>query len=81
MTVTRNEILTALNKPEAFLLAIVPVAAGLAMQPQYVRDPFRREPDFGVTSVTYRLRELLAKAETPLCSPGLGTTFGGREEI
>jgi len=28
----------------------------------YVRDPFRREPDFGVTSVNYDLAELLARA-------------------
>lgn len=65
VTVTRNEILTALNKPEAFVLAIVPVVAGIAKQPYYVRDPFRREPDFGATSVTYKLRELVARAEVP----------------
>jgi len=27
--------------------------------------PFSREPDFGVTSVNYKLAELLAKGEPP----------------
>lgn len=31
----------------------------------YVRRPFWREPDFGVTRVTYPLAELLAPAEGP----------------
>ena len=32
--------------------------------PRYVRRPFRREPNFGVTSVSYDLDELLARSET-----------------
>ena len=32
---------------------------------RYVRRPFGREPDFGVTSVTYDFAELLARAEAP----------------
>ena len=31
----------------------------------YVRRPFQKEPDFGVTSVNYDLKELLARAEEP----------------
>jgi hypothetical protein len=31
----------------------------------YVRRPFQREPDFGVTSANYDLQELIARAETP----------------
>jgi hypothetical protein len=31
----------------------------------YVRRPFQREPDFGVTSVNYNLAELLARAGEP----------------
>ena len=65
VTVTRNEILTALNKPEAFILAIVEVSGSAAAPPRYVREPFAREPDFGATSVTYRLGELLARAGPP----------------
>jgi len=38
---------------------------GDAHRVHYVRRPFRREPDFGVTSVNYDLAELLARAEEP----------------
>lgn len=31
----------------------------------YLRRPFRREPDFGVTSVNYDFAELLARAGEP----------------
>ena len=62
VTVTKNEILTALNKPEQFILALVEVDEN-ATTVRYVRTPFIREPDFGVTSVNYNLRELRAKAK------------------
>ncbi len=64
VTVTRNEILTALNKPDDFILAIVEVN-GDSATPRYVRRPFQKEPDFGAASVNYRLAELLVKAEQP----------------
>ena len=31
----------------------------------YVREPFKREPDFGVTSVNYDFAELLEKGAPP----------------
>jgi hypothetical protein len=62
--VTRNEILTALNKPEDFILAIG-LVEGDQCELRYVRQPFQREPDFGVTSSIYALRELLARGEDP----------------
>ena len=65
VTITRNEILTALNKPEEYVLAIVPMDGDLAQAPCYVRRPFHREPDFGAESVNYDLDELLAKSEEP----------------
>jgi hypothetical protein len=65
ITITKNEILTALNKPDEFFLAIVEVDGEAAQTPQYIRHPFHREPDFGVTSVNYDLDELLARGETP----------------
>ncbi|MCS6913901.1 MAG: helicase-related protein [Myxococcota bacterium] len=64
ITVTRNEILTALNKPQDYILAIVEFE-GDSHRVHYVRQPFRREPDFGVTSVDYDLAGLLAKATAP----------------
>jgi hypothetical protein len=65
ITVTKSEILTGLNRPDDFILAIVEVNGEKALAPRYIRKPFGREPDFGVTSVNYDLDELLARAEEP----------------
>jgi superfamily II DNA or RNA helicase len=64
VTVTRNEILTCLNKPDDYILAIVEVDGDLT-KVSYVRRPFQREPDFAVESVNYNLGELLERAEEP----------------
>jgi superfamily II DNA or RNA helicase len=64
VTVTRNEILYSLNKPEDYILAIV-AFDGEAHKVHYIRRPFGAEPDFGVTSVNYNLDELLKRAEEP----------------
>ena len=60
VTVTKNEILTSLNKPDDFSLAIVEFLGADAHRVHYLRRPFRREPDFGVTSVNYDFAELLS---------------------
>ena len=65
VTVSKNEILTSLNKPEDYILAIVEFQEGETDRVSYVRKPFQREPDFGVTSVNYNLPELLSRAEAP----------------
>ena len=65
VTVTRNEILYSLNKPEDFILGIVEFVDGTDHRVHYVRQPFQREPDFGVTSVNYDFAELLARAGKP----------------
>jgi len=65
LTVTKNEILYSLNKPEDYILAIVEFVDGDQHRVHYVRTPFQREPDFGVTSVNYDFAELLARAEEP----------------
>src|SRR5208337_89507 len=62
VTVTKNEILYSLNKPDEFILAIVAFGAD-DHAVYYVRRPFQREPDFGVTSVNYRLDELLSRGD------------------
>ncbi len=62
VTVTKNEVLTALNKPDDFILAIVEVD-GDEVTTNYVARPFQREPDFGVTSVNYNLNQMLAKGQ------------------
>lgn len=65
ITVTRNEILYSLNKPDDFILAMVEFLDDERHHVHYLRRPFQREPDFGVTSVNYDFAELLARAEPP----------------
>jgi superfamily II DNA or RNA helicase len=65
LTITKNEIIQALHNPESFILAIVIVAGGGARSARYIRNPFGKEPDFGVTSVNYELSELLERSEEP----------------
>ena len=66
ITVTRSEILYSLDKSEDYILGIVGIVEFLdngEHRVHYVREPFRREPDFGVTSVNYDFAELLTRAE------------------
>lgn len=63
--ISKTQILTAFNKPDDFILAIVEADGDIAQPPRYVRRPFQREPDLGVTSVNYDLEELLAKSSEP----------------
>ncbi|WP_026733567.1 helicase-related protein [Fischerella sp. PCC 9605] len=69
VTVTKNEIITALNKPENFILALVQVPSAEEIDSncsiRYVRRPFQKEPDFAVTSVNYNLRELWQQGTLP----------------
>jgi superfamily II DNA or RNA helicase len=65
LTVTRNEILYSFNKPEDFILAMVEFRDEDDFRVRYLREPFRREPDFGVTSVNYDFGELLRRSGQP----------------
>ena len=65
VTVTKNEILFSLNKPDDFILALVEFQEQGAHRVHYLRRPFQREPDFGVTSVNYAMDELIARGEAP----------------
>lgn len=65
ITVTKNEILYSLNKPDDFILAIVEFLDSNTHRVHYIRQPFQREPDFGVTSVNYDFAELLTRAQSP----------------
>ncbi|MEM1180374.1 MAG: helicase-related protein [Acidobacteriota bacterium] len=62
ITVTRNEILYSLNKPDEYILAIVEIFPDDSHKVHYLDQPFGREPEFAVTSVNYDKAELLAKA-------------------
>lgn len=64
VTITRNEMLYAFNQGDKFRLAVVLVGEGDAVEgPHYIRNPFDREPAWGVASVNYKLGDLLARAE------------------
>ena len=65
VTVSKNEILTAFNKPEEYILAIVEVD-GDGCRASYLRKPFSERPDFAATSVNYDIEELLDQAEVIL---------------
>lgn len=62
VTVTKNEILTALNKPAEFILAIVEVD-GDDTHTIYLRHPFQNALDFSVTSVNYDIQDLISVSE------------------
>ena len=64
VTVTRNEILTALNKPDDFILAVGQVEEG-RQNLVYIRQPFQQEPEFAVESINYKLAELLSRGQAP----------------
>ena len=46
-------------------LPLEAINAESAREMSYIRRPFQREPDFGVTSVNYDLDELLDRSEGP----------------
>ena len=66
ITVTRNEILCCLNKPEQYILALVLYEGDAwtgSHRVHYVRRPFDQEPDAFAHSVNYSVKKLLARAE------------------
>lgn len=62
VTVSKNEILTALNSPENFILAIVTVNDNSA-HVVYLKTPFTRPPDFSAVSVNYKISALLRQGK------------------
>ena len=65
LTVTRNEVLTALNRPQDWWLALVEIDGGTVGTPRYIRAPFSREPEFFMTTQQCKIAELLRHAEPP----------------
>lgn len=62
VTVSKNEILTALNKPDEFILAIVEVDKDVT-HTIYLKHPFKNAPDFTATSVNFDIQDLIAESE------------------
>lgn len=64
VTITRNEMLYAFNQGDKFVLAIALVDEDDTIDgPHYIRNPFDREPAWGVASINFNLGDLLTKAE------------------
>lgn len=61
ITLTRNEILYALNQTDKFVLAIVLIDENEnAEGPYYIRNPFKKEPDWSESSSNHDLAKLLS---------------------
>lgn len=60
VTITKNEIIYGLNLPEQFILALAFVD-GKRVEVHYVQNAFHFEPDFGVTSINFNVKDLLTK--------------------
>lgn len=68
VTVSRNEILTSLNEPDKFILALVEVHPEGGETVRYLRQPFLGRSEeflFDVTSVNFQWSALWNRAETP----------------
>lgn len=63
--ITRNEIMTSLNEPRKFILAIVKVDGGVSGEPHYIRGPLdtRGDPPFEQSAVQFKIDRLLERAE------------------
>lgn len=64
VTVSKNEILTAKNKPEEFILAIVEVD-GKSTRTVYLKEPFKEmeKPSFMEVSRSFHITDLIAASE------------------
>jgi len=62
VTVSKNEVLTALNKPDEYILAIVEVD-GAKTRTFYLKKPFRKPPNFGVDSENFNVSDLMGGTE------------------
>lgn len=67
--VTKNEILTALNSPDQYILAIVEVDNDTTVT-TYLKRPFHSPPDFGATAVGYNIEDLKKNGQTVLTERG-----------
>lgn len=68
VTVTKNEILYSLNKPDDFILAMVAFGADGSHEVRYLRRPFHEKgvtTDFAGATVNFPFAQLLAEADSP----------------
>jgi hypothetical protein len=67
VTITRNEILTGLNKGQRYILALVRVSPDDLAEVRYLYDPFMGQDDAltGVASVNYEFEHFWQRGEAP----------------
>lgn len=68
VTVTKNEILYSLNKPDDFILAMVAFGADGSHEVRYLRRPFHEKgvtTDFAGATVNFPFAQLLGEAASP----------------
>jgi len=66
ITVTRNEIISACNQGEKYILAIVLINEDNSHDgPYYITRPFDQEPGWAVTSQNLKIEDLLSRATKP----------------
>jgi len=65
ITVTKNEILYSLNKPDDYILAIVEFLSDTEHRVHYVRRPFSNSVDFHVTEQRSSLSQLIEMGSAP----------------
>ncbi len=64
--ITRQELITSLNEPKKFILAIVQIGDGVVHEPQYFHGPLdTREPPFEQNAIQFKIKHLLERAEVP----------------
>ena len=65
VTVSHNEVMCALNRPDAFILALVEVDGNLT-RTTYIMRPFTNPPDYSVASANYDIARLKQTGEVIL---------------
>lgn len=63
VSVTKNEVLTALNKPDDYYLVLVIIDGDSVSKPLYVPRPFSKEPEFFMTTIDCKIADLIAQGQ------------------
>jgi hypothetical protein len=61
VTVTKNEVIVALNSPDSYYLVIVFVDGDEYSDPLYVGSPFTKEPEFSMTTLECKISTLVQR--------------------
>ena len=62
VTISANQINFSFNKPDEFILAIVPIDNGVAQAPRYVTRPFDQRASDQIQSTNFKLSDLLERS-------------------